>query len=181
MADQQPDMEGEENQEEMQPSASQVRLAKYKLYLVKPEMVESLWNSEDPCAMVQELLLEHIDDLSQAHGNNYQNYDENEKRYEKNMELKLLADYLINCLVFCKESLKTSDDDTTAEILHAMWNTLDFLNTDSSIDDNDDGAVFKRYGILQEELSVLFQEKKIDRKGATGVLEYIKCNLFAHL
>lgn len=51
MADQQPDMEGEENHEEIQPSASQVRLAKYKLYVVKPEMVESLWNSEDPCAM----------------------------------------------------------------------------------------------------------------------------------
>ena len=71
MADQQPDMEGEENQEEMQPSASQVRLAKYKLYVVKPEMVESLWNSEDPCAMAQELLIEHIDDLSEAHGTNY--------------------------------------------------------------------------------------------------------------
>ena len=134
MADQQPDMEGEENQEEMQPSASQVRLAKYKLYVVKPEMVESLWNSEDPCAMAQELLIEHIDDLSEAHGTNYQQYDENEKRYEKNMELKLLADYLINCLVFCKESLKSSDNDTTVEILHAMWNTLDFLNTDASID-----------------------------------------------
>ena len=50
------------------------------------------------------------------------------------MELKLLADYLINCLVFCKESLKSSDDDTTAEILNAMWNTLDFLNTDATID-----------------------------------------------
>ena len=84
--------------------------------------------------MAQELLIEHIDDLSEAHGTNYQQYDENEKRYEKNMELKLLADYLINCLVFCKESLKSSDNDTTAEILHAMWNTLDFLNTDASID-----------------------------------------------
>jgi hypothetical protein len=117
MADQQQDMEGEENQEEVQPSASQLRLAKYKLYAIKPEMVDPLWNSEDPCAMAQEILLEHIDDLSAANGTNYQEYNENEKRYEKNCELRLLADYLINCLVFCKESLKHTDDDVTAEVL----------------------------------------------------------------
>ena len=180
MADQQPDMEGEENQEEMQPSASQQRLEKFKLYVVKPEMIEPLWNSEDPCTFAQDLLLEHIDDLSAAHGTNYQEYDENEKRYEKNMELKLLADYLINCLVFCKESLKSSDDDTTAEILHVMWKTLDFLNYEDEID-QEDGAVHKRYRTLQDELTVLFQEKKIDRKGVSGLLEYMKCTLFAHL
>lgn len=61
-----------------------------------------------------------------------------------------------------------------------MWNTLDFLNFDDEID-QEQGAVHKRYRTIQDELTVLFQEKKIDRKGATGILEYMKCNLFAHL
>lgn len=144
-----------ENVEEVPQTASQERLAKYHMYVVKPENVEPLWNSADPCLTAQELLMEHIDDLSQANNTNYQNYDENEKRYEKNMELKILADYLINCLVFIKSSLNTEDDETTAEILQVMWKTLDFLNFEDEIH-QEDGAVHKRYRTLQDELLVLF-------------------------
>ena len=39
-------VEGEE--EEIQQSASQVRLLKYKSYVVKPEQVDELWDAENP-------------------------------------------------------------------------------------------------------------------------------------
>lgn len=36
--------------EEVQQSASQLRLLKYKSFVVKPEQIDELWEAEDPCA-----------------------------------------------------------------------------------------------------------------------------------
>jgi hypothetical protein len=66
-------------------------------------------------------LVDFIDDYNEANGTDIQKYDEYEKRYEPNQELKLLADYIINGLVFLKHDCKMSDDDATAEVLHCLW------------------------------------------------------------
>ncbi len=63
------------------------------------------------------------------------------------MELKILADFLINCLIFCKESLKQTNVEHTAELINVMWNTMNFLGCEEEIH-QEDGAVHKRYKSL---------------------------------
>ena len=75
-------VEGEE--EELNQSASQARILKYKSYVVKPEQVDELWEAEDPVDKAQEFLLEYIDVYNEANGENIQKYDQYEKRYEPN-------------------------------------------------------------------------------------------------
>ena len=66
-------VEGEE--EEIQQSASQVRLLKYKSYVVKPEQIDELWDAENPVDKAQEFLLEYIDDYNETNGTDIQKYD----------------------------------------------------------------------------------------------------------
>ena len=73
MTDEQEPVEGQE--EEVQQTESQIRIAKYEMFVVKPESVDPLWNSEDPCAMAQDLLQEYLEIKSAADGKNYQEYD----------------------------------------------------------------------------------------------------------
>ena len=87
-----------------------------------------MWNSTDPIAMASDLILEHIAVLSEEHGKDLNKYDDNEKRYEPNQELKWLSDYLINCLILLKHKLCIADPEILAETLDALWKTLDFLN-----------------------------------------------------
>jgi hypothetical protein len=156
---------------------------KYKSYVIKPEQVDELWEAADPLDKAQELLLEFIDQYNETNGQNIQIYDEYEKRYEPNGELKLLADYLINGLVFLKHDCKMTDNDAIAETLDCLWQTLDFLNTQLEIEmpDGSAGAVHSRFEKLQEGLSSLFAEKMIDRKQTKSIMEYTKNTLFGHM
>lgn len=147
----------------MKKSESQERLEKYKSFVVKPEQIDELWNSPDPIGFSSELIMEHLEVLSDEKGKNINLYDQNEKRYEPNQELKWLSDYLVNGLILLKHKLAIEDKDTLAEALNALWKTLDFLNVSDQVESGG-AAVHSRYNILQEELSILFKEKKIDRE-----------------
>ena len=52
-------------------TADQAKALKCMYYVVKPEMVEPLWNSPDPCDVMQDLLIEHIDEIGARDGVNY--------------------------------------------------------------------------------------------------------------
>jgi len=64
------------------------------------------------------------------------------------MELKWLADYLVNGLVLLKHELKMEDNDAIAETLQALWSTLDFLNITDEIGQGGK-AVNSRFMVLQ--------------------------------
>lgn len=63
----------------------------YDDYIVKPYQILELWYAENPIAHCQELLEAHISFLSKNAGVDLNAFDENEKRYEVNQELKWLA------------------------------------------------------------------------------------------
>lgn len=86
---------GSPDGEKVQRSASQIRAEKYRLFLIKPEQVTGVWESEDPNAAVTELLLEHLVVLSEERGRDLQFYSEFESRYEPGQELKWLSDYVV--------------------------------------------------------------------------------------
>jgi len=108
------------------------------------------------------LLLEYLDTCSEDAGKNIQVYNEFEKRYEPNMELKWLADYLLNGLVLIKHTLCLTDTDATAEVLQALWETLDFQNIKDEMDGGK--AIHGRFMILQSNLTELYNDKKITAK-----------------
>ena len=49
-----------DNQEKLMATESQERLMKYKMYVVKPEEIDELWNAEDPCMHCQDMLQEYL-------------------------------------------------------------------------------------------------------------------------
>lgn len=118
--------------------------------------------------------------LSEEHGKDLNKYDENEKRYEPNQELKWLSDYLVNGLILLKHKLAIEDNDTIAETLNGLWKTLDFLNVTDEMQ-NGGSAIHGRYNILQEEMSVLFKEKKLTKPQVNAILLHTKTQLFSHL
>jgi hypothetical protein len=64
------------------------------------------------------------------------------------MELKWLADYIVNGLVMIKHNLGIDDCDTVADTLQALWDTLDFLNLTDQID-HSGKAVNNRFILLR--------------------------------
>ena len=82
----------------------------YDEYVVKPNQILELWYSENPIDFCQELLEAHLNFLSKSAGIDINAFNENEKRYELNQELKWLAQYLINGLIMIKNTLKVRDD-----------------------------------------------------------------------
>lgn len=52
-------------------------------------------------------------------------WDENESRFEP-QELKWVANYIVNNLVFCRGLYL--DDQASAAVMHLLWEVLDILN-----------------------------------------------------
>jgi len=102
----------------------------WRKYVVKPDMVEELWKDDDPVAIAEDMILEHIEVLSQdsPQGKDFNHYNEFEKRYEHNQELKWLAKFIVESLILLKHDLKMENEETVAELLNTFWKTLDFLN-----------------------------------------------------
>ena len=61
-----------DNQEKLMATESQERLLKYKMFVVKPEDIDELWNAEDPCLHCQDLLQEYLQVCSSEMGRNLQ-------------------------------------------------------------------------------------------------------------
>ena len=91
-----------------------------------------------------------------------------------------MADYIVNALVLVKHDLKMEDNDYIAEAMQALWETLDFMNMTESIEDGGK-AVNSRFMTLTQHLSNLYRDQRINKKQATGILEYSRRTLFSHL
>jgi len=64
--------------------------------------------------------------ISEEKGMDINIYNEFEKRYEPDQELKWLANYLVQSLIFFKQDLSLENDETIADLLNTFWKTLDF-------------------------------------------------------
>jgi len=72
----------DEGKRESQDEIAAQIAAQQRLWVVKPSQVDELWNHEDPSAFCQDLLMEHLDLLSEDKGENVNQYSEFENRYE---------------------------------------------------------------------------------------------------
>jgi hypothetical protein len=72
------------------------------------------------------------------------------------------------------------NDDHIADVLQALWETLDFRNLNDQID-NGGAAVHGRFKKLQKKLVELFTEKKVTKNQVKGILDYSHRTLFSHL
>lgn len=150
------------------------------MFVVKPEEVQNLWDHDDPCIYCQELLQEFLVVYKEQKGKDINKYDENEKRYEPKMELKWLADYLVNALVLLKHELNMENNDAVAEALQVFWDSLDFLNINEEMEGGGK-AVNSRFMIMQNGVSDLFKTQRINRSQAMKIIEYTRRTLFMHL
>ena len=98
-----------------QPSSA-LRTQALLMYVIRPESVDALWQAEEPSTVCQKLLLEHIEDVQAASGVDWKSWDETEMRFEQG-ELKWIADYMINALVFIKTELKIETAEHVSHIL----------------------------------------------------------------
>lgn len=105
----------------------QNKTSSFLLHLVRPDSIDGLWEAEEPQKVAQKLLLEYVEDVSQATGKDWRSWDENEMRFEAN-ELKWIADYMIHALVFIKSDLAIADSTCASHIMQVLWSTLDLLN-----------------------------------------------------
>ena len=85
--------------------------------------------------------------MSEKTGQNLNAFDQNEDRYEKNQELKWLADFIVNSLVLCKHDLKMEDPVQISEVVETLWKTLDYQNIEDEIE-NGGAAVHGRFTFL---------------------------------
>ena len=94
--------------------------ALFAQYLLKPDEVQSLWQSENPNLMVSRLILDYVEDESERTGQDWHKWDEYESRFEPN-ELKWIADYIVRNLVFVKSDLGMDDPEAICHLMHILW------------------------------------------------------------
>ncbi len=132
----------------------------FNLYLIKPEQISNVWESSDPCDAVKKLVLDHIEEWSEATGQDWRSWDQNEDRFGPD-ELKWIADYNIRNLCFIKSDLGIQNPDTVAHIVQILWKTLDLLNSDSPVDLSE--ATANRFEIIHMGLKRIFEERIITK------------------
>ena len=93
--------------------------------------------------------------MSERTGQDLNAFDQNEDRFERNQELKWLADFIVNALVVCKHDLQMEDPANIAEVVEIMWKTLDYRNLEDEIE-NGGAAVHGRFTFLQKSIVDLF-------------------------
>jgi hypothetical protein len=127
--------------------------------VVEADQIKAVWDDPNPNLAVQKLLVDFIKELGFSKGQDYMAWDEFEVRYTNN-ELKWIADYLVNCLVFIKTNLKVEKHE--AVVLHLFWTTLDLFSHQDGIEK----AIESRYDILQAGISKLFTEGVLNKESA---------------
>ena len=154
------------------------RAKTYSMYLLKPENVCDLWESSEPNADAQKLILSHIEDCSEVTSEDWRTWDENEDRFEAN-ELKWIADFVVRNLVFIRSDLHVTNDDTVSHLMQILWKALNLLERDTTMDLSE--ASQNRFTQLKNGLKRLFEMKNISKSQVQQVLDYSKRTIFGHL
>jgi len=75
----------------------------FELFVLRPEDIDPIWNSEDPKASVMQKVRSHIKLIEEADPE-FNRHTEFEDRYEP-PELSFLANFFLHNMVFLKEDL----------------------------------------------------------------------------
>ena len=118
--------------------------------------------------------------MSAEQGFDINEYDELEKRFEPNCELKWLADYFVNALVLCKHTLKIETDDLCADIVDMLWKTMDYKNIWEEVTGGG-AALHTRINYLQEEITGFYERRMISKDQVRKILDYSRQTLFNHM
>ena len=149
----------------------------FKLFLVRPEQVDELWDSPEPNMYAQNLLLEHIEEFGEATQQDLMSWNENENRFEPN-ELKWIADFVVGNLVFVKKELKINDQERISFILEILWKTLDLFDESQT---DLQGAMSMRVSKLQGGLMQIFAQGIVNKAQVGQILAHARRTIFSHL
>lgn len=86
-------------------------------------------------------------------------------------ELRWISDLILNNLVFCKSTLKLTNDRTTSVVMQALWQTLDLFNEESNSLAN---HMTSRYEKLQERVKQLHADNEITTGQVVQILEFTR-------
>ena len=110
-------------------------------------------------------------------GRDLVSWDEYESRFESN-ELKWIADFVVNNLVFVRSTLGIDDPICISKILAVFWTTLDLFGDQS---DDLETALANRYEKLHQGLRRLFDASITTKDQTRTILEYNRKTIFGHL
>lgn len=94
--------------------------------VVPASSVADLWIAANPNAHAQELFKTFLQNESTVQKVDLNKWDDCESRFEPN-ELKWIADFIVNNLVFCRTQLNCQDDEVCAKILQLLWDVLNLF------------------------------------------------------
>ena len=154
------------------------RASNFSMYLAKPESIQALWEAEDPNKFAQNLILSHVEEISEVSGEDWRKWDDTEDRFEGD-ELKWIADYVVRNLVFIKSDLCLDQPDAVSHVMQVLWKTLDLLNPEASTSLTE--ATQERYMQLRNGLKRLFEEGIVNKEQVGKTLEYTRKTIFGHM
>lgn len=110
-----------------QPAVQSTQQHFFDSKVIPTNQIATLWDSPDPNAHAQSLFLAYLQNESLSQKTDLNKWDDCESRFEAN-ELRWIADFIVNNLVFCRTQLKLTDDDkTTSQVLQLLWEVLNLF------------------------------------------------------
>ena len=107
-----------------------------------------------------------------------QKYNKFENRYEAH-ELKWLADFIVNNLIFLRSDLKMKNSKACSMTLQVFWDTLDLFANEAKNTFED--SLHNRMEILRNGMVALYTMQVISKQQVGECLEYCRRTLFSHL
>ena len=107
--------------------ANQAEKNVFQSYLIRPEMVEAVWEAQNVNQVVQKILKDFIEEYSEESGVDFKSWNEFENRFESS-ELKWISDFVIRNLIFVKKDLEMGDNESIAHVMNCLWQTLDLFS-----------------------------------------------------
>ncbi len=143
-------------------------------YVIEADAVQAAWDAVDPNALVRELLCAWLERESERRGEDLQQWDENENRFQQN-ELTWLANFTLHNLGLCKRLGLA--DAPAAQLTDLLWCALDLFGEEAPLQ----AAMARRYALLQGGLREMFEAGALSKAQVAETLQFARITLFGHL
>lgn len=145
--------------------------------IVPSAVIDELWNAQDPNAKAQELFLSYLSTESAKRNEDLNKWDDCESRFEPN-ELKWIANFNVDNLVFCKTKACIADESCMSAVIQLLWEVLDLFGQH---DGDLDQQTANRYKHLSSGLKKLYEEKALTSAQVGQLLEHARQDVFGHM
>lgn len=142
--------------------------------ILSVDHIDQIWNAKNPLA---DLFHVYTSFFNPSMSHDYWQVDDN--------KIKFLAEFQIYNLIFCKNDLKLSDEETW-EVLDIMWNLLAF-NQDGTIQDHSvsaqesfNEALTGKFDELKNELIARAKQGILTKDQIKLIMTYMKSGYFKH-